>query len=425
MKDLTVEAKIPEFHDTLLKQRLITKPTKLRVKMYWQKPNKRDSKVLGLTGYTNLEMGLKQSFDRKFDLFVPGQIKRLTKGYQLKNFNVKDGIEYIEATDPTGKKIVQRYLFGFDKKGLLKKMKVYRPTGIENRIFTYERRKDASNRYVLKTLEVTVLGAGFRTITTHQVAYEKTSGFVLPSKLETSTRLVHTAKKSKSREKWREMVRQIEDDFSFLGESYHCKIAGWKFRFDSHLNIHQRRDIVFTKVKQLKLAEQNLIRRLEESQKELHQSGGNIVERRPNLIEPVWGERQLESAPVNHEEGYLIFELPDHVNIALGKTAQGNDFIRSQWAKKDYVWFHLEGGTSCHLIVNKKIDEIGQDIFNLAGNLIAKYSKYGAEIIPLIFTQVSNLKGVKGSAGMVRYKKEKRMCVNIDEEVFNQFGVKL
>lgn len=201
MKDLTVEAKIPEFHDTLLKQRLITKPTKLRVKMYWQKPNKRDSKVLGLTGYTNLEMGLKQSFDRKFDLFVPGQIKRLTKGYQLKNFNVKDGIEYIEATDPTGKKIVQRYLFGFDKKGLLKKMKVYRPTGIENRIFTYERRKDASNRYVLKTLEVTVLGAGFRTITTHQVAYEKTSGFVLPSKLETSTRLVHTAKKSKSREK--------------------------------------------------------------------------------------------------------------------------------------------------------------------------------------------------------------------------------
>ena len=49
--------------------------------------------------------------------------------------------------------------------------------------------------------------------------------------------------------------------------------------------------------------------------------------------------------------------------------------------------------------------------FAVMCSVLADYSDFDSSMIPVIFTQVSNLKGVKGIPGKVNYKKEKHLVV--------------
>ena len=55
------------------------------------------------------------------------------------------------------------------------------------------------------------------------------------------------------------------------------------------------------------------------------------------------------------------------------------------------------------------------DMINTASTILAYFSHFSGDWIPIIYTAVKNLKGVSGSAGMVIYKKEKHLrCPRID-----------
>ncbi len=52
---------------------------------------------------------------------------------------------------------------------------------------------------------------------------------------------------------------------------------------------------------------------------------------------------------------------------------------------------------------------------NLGASIVAHFSHFKDDWIPVVYTQVKNLKGVSGAAGMVTYKKEKHLrCPRAD-----------
>jgi hypothetical protein len=54
---------------------------------------------------------------------------------------------------------------------------------------------------------------------------------------------------------------------------------------------------------------------------------------------------------------------------------------------------------------------------NLGASILAYFSHFSDDWIPVIYTPVKNLKGVTGSSGMVIYKKEKHLrCPRVDIE---------
>ena len=104
--------------------------------------------------------------------------------------------------------------------------------------------------------------------------------------------------------------------------------------------------------------------------------------------------------------------------VAWGLNAQGNDQLRNKWASKDDWWFHLDNHKSAHLIVKSANILTPQQIETVA-SILAQVSGFQGDWIPVIFTQVKNLKAVSGRAGMVVYKKQKHInCPRVDIDEF-------
>ena len=95
---------------------------------------------------------------------------------------------------------------------------------------------------------------------------------------------------------------------------------------------------------------------------------------------------------------------------------QGNDQLRNRWASKEDYWFHLDGLKSTHAILKLERPTLPtQDQLSMAASIVARFSHFIDDWIPIIYTQVKNLKGVSGSPGMVIYKKEKHLrCLKVN-----------
>ena len=112
---------------------------------------------------------------------------------------------------------------------------------------------------------------------------------------------------------------------------------------------------------------------------------------------------------------YDEYTLDNKYRLGLGLNSQGNDNLRKSYGKKNDFWFHIENYKSCHCIVKvENISDINDKYFDSIGSIIRDKSKLDIEIIPLVFTQVKNLKGLKGRAGAVLIKKQKYREVKYD-----------
>jgi len=185
---------------------------------------------------------------------------------------------------------------------------------------------------------------------------------------------------------------------------------GLKLKFERGTTHFQRRDKVFDKIKKLKKGEEVLKRRLEEAlgllEKEVAVEG-KVTEA---IVFPLWTSRtKSKEKKVSKKEGSIFFEW-GNIKIAIGTTAQANDELRKNWAKKDDIWFHLDEYKSAHLFV-KGDQNISYENAQVYSSILADHSAFTAEGIPVIYTKVSNLKGIKGIAGTVNYKKEKHLIV--------------
>lgn len=185
------------------------------------------------------------------------------------------------------------------------------------------------------------------------------------------------------------------------------KYKNFKVKFNYSDEYYQKRNIVFTKIKKLKKGEEFLTKRLAEVTQELENKKQTFVQEKVNT--PIWKRVAQKNNDVKKSGDHIILKWAD-ITLAIGLNTKGNDYIRSKWSSKGDMWFHLDGDKSAHLIA-KNADTFDFERYSVFASILADYSEYSGDQIPVIFTQVENLKGVKGAQGKVIYKKEKHLIL--------------
>lgn len=197
----------------------------------------------------------------------------------------------------------------------------------------------------------------------------------------------------------------IKDDLDLSGHVF--KYKNFKVKFDYSANYYQKKNSVFTKIKKLKKGEEFLTKRLQDVIEELENKKQTFVQEKVNT--PIWKKVAQSSNEPKKSDDHVIVKWGE-ISIAIGLNTRGNDYIRSKWSTKGDMWFHLDGDKSAHLIA-KNADTFDFDTYSVLASMLAEYSEFGADQIPVVFTQVENLKGVKGAQGKVIYKKEKHLIL--------------
>ncbi len=217
-----------------------------------------------------------------------------------------------------------------------------------------------------------------------------------------------------------EKLQSILDKGESLDEIYELKVGDHKIKFEGELNPYERRDLVFQKIKKLKRGEKILRERLGTVEDELQGKEKTVTsESVIPMVKPVWGEEKSvivsPSRAVQNE--FKVLNLSD-CQVGVGLNAQGNDQLRNKWASKEDHWIHLDGLKSTHAIIKLQSGRpLTPEVLNLGASIVAHFSHFNGDWIPIIHTQVKNLKGVSGAAGMVIYKKEKHLrCPRVDIE---------
>ncbi len=198
-----------------------------------------------------------------------------------------------------------------------------------------------------------------------------------------------------------------EIDFESLDKK--TKIYGVKINFKLK-DFYNRRNETFIKIKKLKKAKEILTLRLEDTENKLSQLNQDFSKdhNKLNTIEPVW-KMQKEEIKQKTIDEYIVKKSGD-LTIGIGKSSKGNDQLRSAFASKEDWWFHLSDKPSTHIIV-KGLKLIEPEIIDLIGREFCELEK--CLEVDIVYTQVKNLKSIKGKSGLVKYKKEKYFRFNL------------
>lgn len=217
---------------------------------------------------------------------------------------------------------------------------------------------------------------------------------------------------------WQSMQETVEKiDPTILENETQFNHFELKYKFPKALSVWQKRSWLFEQVKRLKEAEKLQQKRFIDAQSELIKLEANteISENLLTVIGPNWKQHEIEKKITKKADqgDYQIHQFVEY-KIAVGLSAQGNDQMRKNWAKADDWWVHSANGTSAHAII--KLEKSGVPTPNHlrdAAILIAKQSGISAAEIEIISTAVKNVRGVSGTAGMVTYKKSKKLLCEL------------
>ncbi len=160
-------------------------------------------------------------------------------------------------------------------------------------------------------------------------------------------------------------------------------------------NEFQFRDRAFQKIKNLKKSFEFLKSKKEKLKNEFDNLSEVTHLKKVNL--PNWLEK---SGRKLKDKSILEFTLNDKKG-ALGKNIKGNDYLRNQFGTKSDTWFHLENEKSCHVVLKIELSSIDGEIAELIGSLIRDSMKKNSTELRLIYTSLSNIKGLKGKSGAV------------------------
>lgn len=184
------------------------------------------------------------------------------------------------------------------------------------------------------------------------------------------------------------------------------KKFGIKINFKDCKTIFQKKDNFFKKIKNVEKAIFSQKERLEKIKKvEKPKEELNNLK----VIQPIWSFKQekIEESEVKilAKNEFDIYQYENYI-IGVGNSAQGNDQLR-KWSKKDDYWVHLKDVKSAHAIIKcNDVNALEDALLKATNHIVEKSNKTHFEV-DIIYTKVSNLKSVKGSPGMVNYKKEK------------------
>ena len=200
-----------------------------------------------------------------------------------------------------------------------------------------------------------------------------------------------------------------------------------------NLGPFQKRDRVFEKIKAYKKARKIIEERALEVEAEIEllkkKENHRVFERKLNIIEPYWPLPIKSKAIFNvYCDGQVnknikVFKIKAGSFFAIGNNALGNDFLRSKWGHRDDLWFHLDGYRGSHLVVKKmsinngdgQFDGVDKQSLQVLASALRDFSKLSIEEIPMVFTQVKNVRGIRGEKGKIIYKGEKRLKIEYDK----------
>ena len=227
----------------------------------------------------------------------------------------------------------------------------------------------------------------------------------LPRKIKNIKKDLERAQSWPNLKEWVEKQR----DLAKLPERTMIGDIRIRFRENTHF---KRRDEVYLKIKKLKKAVDIQQGRLEQTAKESKGFVGNCERNLLETIIPVWQREDLrlksEGELKSAGKGYRVLKFED-LEMGIGLEAKGNDQMRKLWAKKNDWWFHLDGEPGPHIIVKTSAGAVSLELLEKVALEMVKVGHLERDEVALIYTQVKNLKGVKGKPGSVNYKKEKRV----------------
>lgn len=195
------------------------------------------------------------------------------------------------------------------------------------------------------------------------------------------------------------------------------RVHGQKIKLFGISSTWLKRDLIFKKIKKLKKAEEILSGRLEESRAEFENVKKGEFEfevTKEKVIQPLWITHTRQQKASSSEHNIKNFKLKNLYGV-IALDAGGNDFIRSQ-ESKDHYWFHIENYPGSHCII--KTDDLSklsiEDLSAIA-SMLRDYSKLDIREIPIIYSQLKNVKGIKGAKGKVTISKLKYLrCLYIN-----------
>ena len=240
------------------------------------------------------------------------------------------------------------------------------------------------------------------------------------------------ARKRDKIEKDLDKILKRDELENFVKEYDHLKdipvellICGLKLKFKRVWNNYQKIDYIYKKIKSFKVAESILKGRLADVDYEISklEHAKHVLQKSDAKIIPVvWNSRVKKQVQDKGDMNYQLYKISEST-VAVGYDARSNDYLRSKWASKDDYWFHVEGEKGGHIIVKTS----GEDIFNesflsIVASIVSEASNLSILEIPLVYSLVKHLKGVKGTPGKVICKRPKYIKVKFNIEWKNLVG---
>ncbi len=179
----------------------------------------------------------------------------------------------------------------------------------------------------------------------------------------------------------------------------------------------KKREYLFDKIKGWEKSRKlvkDRIGKIEKEASEVKSATDSYQLKDQKIIQPIWNYEKKKTTIQGHQNYIEI--LYKGTKCYLGRRAQENDYIRKEFGKKDDIWIHLEGMKSGHMIVKNSGVNLEVDDLQILSSALVDLNGIVINEIPIIYTAVKNLKAVKGSPGMVTFKKEKHLKLYFDDQ---------
>lgn len=218
---------------------------------------------------------------------------------------------------------------------------------------------------------------------------------------------------------WRQLQGEIKS--MNLEDKDELSWNGHKIKFKYKENSYQKQGQLYELVKKWRKGEtiqqRRLLECIQERKKWENGEAYKSVRPRPIYI-PFWDTKKGQNDN-SMGSGFKVetFQF-ESWTLKVGKDAKSNDFLRNNWAHKEDYWFHIEGDTSAHVIIksSSKSIELNDQLFIVIASALKEFSKKSYLDIPIVYSQVKGLRGVKGAPGSVTIKRPRYRNVAYDQD---------
>ncbi len=144
------------------------------------------------------------------------------------------------------------------------------------------------------------------------------------------------------------------------------------------------------------------------------ESLSEIAEIREELAQAGYIARPVQKQKKTVVPTFLEYTSQEGYRIAVGKNNRQNDYLTTQLAAKNDMWFHVKNIPGSHVVVFCQGKPLSEETLLFAATLAASHSKASASSqVPVDYTTVKNVKKPSGAKpGMVIYTTNKTLYVD-------------